>query len=92
MTETEKINETNYEVVLSPSSSVSTITNYFSSCNNMFSSNSRNSDSRDIDLNFGITTSVTDSIVQHTERLSTRGKFNENRLSVPILKMKLMMQ
>ena len=48
MVETKKINGMNYEVVLSPSSSVSTITNHSSICHNTFSSNSRYSDSSDI--------------------------------------------
>ena len=63
MTETDKLNEMNYEVVLSPSSSVSTITTNSSICNNMFSSNSRYSDSSDINLNVGIAASITGSIV-----------------------------
>ena len=63
MTETEKINEMKYEFMLSPSSSVSTITNNSSICNNIFSSNSRYGDSSDIDLHVGVAASGTDSIV-----------------------------
>ena len=62
MTETGKLNDINYEVVLSSSSSVNTITNDSLICNNMFLSNSRYSDSSDINLNFGIATSVTNTI------------------------------
>ena len=53
MTEIEKQNNTNYEVILSSCLSVSTITNDSSICNNMLSSNSRYSDSSDINLNIG---------------------------------------
>ena len=92
MTETDKLNEMNYEVVLSPSSSVSTITTNSSICNNMFSSNSRYSDSRDINLNVGIAASVTDSIVQHADRLSARERSTISRLSVTHLKIVFMMR
>ena len=92
MTETEKLNKMNYEVVLSPSSSVSTIVNDSSICNNMFSSNSRYSDSRDINLNVGIAASVTDSIVQHADRLSARERSTISRLSVTHLKIVFMMR
>ena len=45
MTKTDKIYGLNYQVVLSSSSSVSTITIFFSFCDNFLSSNSRFSDS-----------------------------------------------
>ena len=45
MTETDKLNDLNYQVVLSSSSSISTITNDSSFCNNFLSSHSRFSDS-----------------------------------------------
>ena len=72
MVETKKINGMNYEVVLSPSSSVSTITNHSSICHNTFSSNSRYSDSSDINWNVGVAASVTESIVQHFESIISR--------------------
>ena len=81
MTETDKLNEMNYEFILSPSSLVSTIINDSSICNNMFSSNSRYSESSDINLNVGIATFVAYSIVQHTDRLSARERIN-NKLIV----------
>ena len=76
MTETEKLNEMNYKVVLSPFLSVSIITNDSSICNNMFYSNSRYSDSSDVNLNVGIAASVTDTIVQHINRLTVRNTIN----------------
>ena len=66
----------NYEVVLSPSSSVSSNTNDSSICNNMLSSSSRYSDSRGINLNVGIAASVTDTIVQYENRLIARERIN----------------
>ena len=80
MTETEKLNEMNFEIILSPSSSVSAITNDFSICNNIWSSNSRYSDYSDINLNVGIASSVTDTIVQHEDRLNTRERINNKKI------------
>ena len=76
----------NYEVVLSPSSSVSTIVNDSSICNNMFSSNSRYSDSSDIYFYVEIVSSVTDSIVQHAYRFRTRERINNNQIVGNIFK------
>ena len=80
MIETEKLNEMNYEVVLSPPLSVSTITNDSSIGNNICSSNSRYSDSSDNNLNVGIATSVTDSIVQHVDRFSAHERINNKQI------------
>ena len=76
MTETEKLNDVNYEFCLSLSSSVSTITNDPSICNNMLSSNSRYSDSDNISLNIVIAASVTNTIVQHKYRLIARERID----------------
>ena len=71
----------NYEVVLSSSLSVSTITNDSSICNNNISSKSRYNGSSDINLNIGIAASVTDTIVQHEDRLIARERINNNQIS-----------
>ena len=68
MTETEKLNDMSFEVALSPSSSVSAITNDSSIYHNICSSNSRYSDSSDINLNVVISPSVTDTIIQHEDK------------------------
>ena len=85
MTETEKLNEMNYEVILSPYSSVSTITNNSLICYNKFPSKSRYSDSIDINLNF-ISTSITDTSVQHADRLITRERINNKQIDGNIFK------
>ena len=72
MTETDRIYDLNYQVVLSSSSSVSTITNDSSFCNNFLSSHSRFSDSSETNLNIGIAATITDSIIQHEDRLLAR--------------------
>ena len=79
MTETEKLNDVNYEVVLSPSSSIKTTKNDYSIFNNMLSSNSRYIDSNDINLIVGIAASVTDTIVQHEDILITRERINNKQ-------------
>ena len=79
MTETEKLNDVHYEVVLSPSSSIETIKNDYSIFDNMLSSNSRYSDSNDINLIVGIAASVTDTIVQHEDILITRERINNKQ-------------
>ena len=86
MTETGRIYDLNYQVVLSSSSSVSTITNDSSFCNNFLSSHSRFSDSSETNLNVGIAASITDSIVQHEDRLLAREKIIKNRMMVTHLK------
>ena len=75
MTETDRIYDLNYQVVLSSSSSVSTITNDSSFCNNFLSSDIRFSDSSETNLNIGIAATVTDSIIQHEDRLLARERF-----------------
>ena len=82
----------NFEVVLSPSSSVSATTNYSSIWNNVCSSTRRYSDSSDINLNIGIAASVTDTIVQHEDRLNAREKPIIRRLLVMNLKILLMLR
>ena len=72
MTEIGKLNDLNYQVILSSSLSVSTITNDFSFSNNFLSSHSRFSDSRETNLNVGIAATITDSIIQHEDRLLAR--------------------
>ena len=72
MTETDKLNDLNYQVVFLSCSSVSTVTNDSSFFNNFLSSNSRFSDSRETNLNVGIAANITNSIVQHEEKLLTR--------------------
>ena len=67
MTETDKIYDLNYQVVLSSSSSVSTITNDSLFCYNFLSSYSRFSDSSETNLNVGIASTISDSIVQHED-------------------------
>ena len=79
MTETEKLNDVHYEVVLSPSSSIETIKNDYSIFDNMLSSNSRYIDSNDINLIVGIAASVTDTIVQHEDILITRERINNKQ-------------
>ena len=66
---------------LSPSSSISTIKNDSSIFNNMHSSNSRYSDSSDINLSVGIASSVTNTIVQHEDRLITRERINNKQIN-----------
>ena len=63
ITETDKLNDLNKQVVLSLSSSVSTITNDSSFCNDFLSSHSRFSDFNETNLNVGIATTITDSII-----------------------------
>ena len=72
MTETDRIYDLNYQVVLSSSSSVGTITNDFSFCNNFISSHSRFSDYSETNLNGRIAATITDSIIQHEDRLLAR--------------------
>ena len=72
MTETDRIYDLNYQVVLSSSSSVSTITNDSSFCNNFLSSHSRFSDNSVTNLKVGVAAVVTDSIIQHEDRLLAR--------------------
>ena len=59
MTETDKLNDLNYQVILSSSSLVSTIINDSSFCNNFLWSHSRFSDSSKSNLNVGITATDT---------------------------------
>ena len=76
----------NYEVILSPSSSVSTITNDSSIFNNMFSSKSRYCDSSDINLNVGIAASVTNYIIKHADILIVREMINNKQIVGKTLK------
>ena len=81
MTEIEKLNDMDYEVDLSPSLSVSTITNDSLIFYNMLTSNSRySSDSSDINLKVGIAAFVTDSIVHHVNRLIAREIINNKHI------------
>ena len=81
MTEIEKLNDMNYEVDLSPSLSVSTITNDSSIFYNMLTSSSRySSDSSDINLNVGIAAFVTASIAHHVNRLIARERINNKHI------------
>ena len=77
MTETDKIYDLNYQVVLSSSSSVSTITNDSSFCNNFLSSQISFSDSSETNLNIGIAATITDSIIQHEDRLLARERIKK---------------
>ena len=79
MTETDKLNDLNYQVVLSSSSSVSTITNDFSFCNDFLSSHNRFSDSSETNLNVEIAATITDSIAQHEDRLLARERIKKNQ-------------
>ena len=74
MTETDKLNGLNYHFFLS-CSSVSTVTNDSSFFNNFLSPSSRFSDSSETNLNDGIAANITNSFVQHEERLLTRKRW-----------------
>ena len=52
----------------------------------MFYSNSRYSDSSDVNLNVGIAASVTDTIVQHINRLTVRNTINNKQIDGNIFK------
>ena len=79
MTETDKIYDLNYQVFLSSSSSVSTITNDSSFCNNFLSSNIRFSDSSETNLNVGIAATCVDSIIQQEDRLLARERIKNDQ-------------
>ena len=90
MTETDRIYDLNIQIVLSSSESVSTITNDSSFCNNFLSSDIRFSDSSETNLNIGIAATITDSIIQHEDRLLARERIKKNRMMVTHLKVQLL--
>jgi len=79
MTETDRIYDLNIQIVLSSSESVSTITNDSSFCNNFLSSDIRFSDSSETNLNIGIAATITDSIIQHEDRLLARERIKKKQ-------------